>query len=308
MLHTRSVPPPGGVYRLGVQDVARIGYGALQLRSVEHGKTVALLRRAISLGVDHVDTAQFYGDGSVNRAIREVLSSDGRVVVATKVGGDPSQGKVPVKLAQRPEQLRASLEDNLRSLGLEQIPVVNLRRADLGPGLSAEGDQIVDIDDQLAVMVAMRDEGKIGAIGLSAVDMERLERALPAGIACVQNAYSVLSRESEALLQLCLANGIAWTPFFPVGGGAVGGSRVVEQPKIHKVAARLSVTPMQVGLAWLLRHAPNTLLIPGTASVEHLEENLTVASVDLDVEAMADLDALGATRQAPHLMNIRGTG
>ena len=168
---------------------------------------------------------------------------------------------------------------------------MNLRRADVGPGLSAEGDQIVDIDDQLAVMIAMRHEGKIGAIGLSAVDLEHLERALPAGIACVQNAYSVLSRNSEALLQLCLANGIAWTPFFPLGGGAFGGSRVVEHPKVHEVAARLSVTPMQVGLAWLLRHAPNTLLIPGTGSVEHLEETLTVATVDLDEEAMSDLDA-----------------
>ena len=116
------------------------------------------------------------------------------------------------------------------------------------------------------VMVAMRDEGKIGAIGLSAVDLERLERALPAGIACVQNAYSLVSRESEALLELCLANGIAWTPFYPLGGGAIGGPKVVDQPKVQEVAARLGVTPMQVGLAWLLRHASNTLLIPTAIS------------------------------------------
>ena len=199
-----------------------------------------------------------------------------------------------MKLAQRPEQLRASLEDNLLSLGLEQIPVVNLRRADVGPGLSAEGDQVVDIDDQLAVMVAMRDEGKIGAIGLSAVDLERLNRALPAGIACVQNVYSLLSRDSEALLQVCLANAIAWTPFYPLGGGATGGPRVVDQPRVQEAAARLDVTPLQVGLAWLLRHSPNTLLIPGTTSVEHLEQNLAAASVELDDETMAGLDALGA--------------
>ena len=291
---TRSAAPPGGVHRLGEHEVARIGYGALQLRTVEPGRAVALLRRAIDLGVDHIDTAQFYGDGAVNRAIREVLPANGGVIIATKVGADPDTGKIPVKLAQRPEQLRASLEDNLLSLGLEQIPVVNLRRADVGPGLSAEGDQVVDIDDQLAVMVAMRDEGKIGAIGLSAVDLERLNRALPAGIACVQNAYSLVSRESEALLQLCLANGIAWTPFYPLGGGAIGGPKVVDQTKVQEVAARLGVTPMQVGLAWLLRHLPNILLIPGTTSIEHLEQNLAAAFVELDDQIMAELDALGA--------------
>ncbi len=295
----RSAAAPGGVYRLGDHEVARVGYGALQLRSADPAKAVALLRRAIDLGVDHIDTAQFYGDGSVNRAIRQALPANGGVVVATKVGGDPDHGKIPVKLAQRPEQLRASLEDNLLSLGLDQIPLVNLRRADVGPGLSAEGDQVVDIDDQLAVMVAMRDEGKIGAIGLSAVDLERLERALPAGIACVQNAYSLVARESEALLQLCLAHGIAWTPFFPLGG-AIGGRKVVDQPEVREVAARLGVTPMQVGLAWLLRHAPNTLLIPGTTSLEHLEENLAAAAVVLDAEAMADLDAIGASTANEH--------
>ena len=183
--HARSVVAPGGIYRLGDHQVARVGYGALQLRAAKPDQAVALLRRAIELGIDHIDTAQFYGDGSVNRAIRTALPPGGGVVVAIKVGGDPDQGPIPVKLAQRPEQLRASLEDNLLSLGLEQIPVVNLRRADVGSGLSAEGDQIVDIDHQMAVMVAMRDEGKIGAIGLSAVDLERLNRALPAGIACV---------------------------------------------------------------------------------------------------------------------------
>ena len=285
---------PGGVHRLGDHEVARVGYGALQLRAARPDQAVALLRRAIDLGIDHIDTAQFYGDGSVNRAIRAALPPGGRVVVATKVGADPDQGRIPVKLAQRPEQLRASLEDNLLSLGLEQIPVVNLRRADVGPGLSAEGDQVVDIDDQMAVMVAMRDEGKIGAIGLSAVDLERLSRALPAGIACVQNAYSLVSRESEPLLRLCLANGIAWTPFYPLGGNGPGRPRVVDHPKVKEAATRLGVTPMQVGLAWLLRHAPNTLLIPGTTNVEHLEQNLAAASVALDQETMADLDAIGA--------------
>ena len=295
MPHPTRFEAPGGIHRLGEHEVARIGYGALQLRSVELSQAVALLRRAVELGIDHFDTAQFYGDGSVNRAIREVLRSGVSLVVATKVGADPDGGKFPVKLAQRPEQLRASLENNLLSLGMEQIPLVNLRRADVGPGLKAEGDQIVDIDDQLATMVAMRDEGKIGAIGLSAVDLGRLTRALPAGIACVQNGYSLVSRESEALLQLCCANAIAWVPFFPLGGGLPGTPKVVDHPKVKDVAARLDLTPMQVGLAWLLRHSSNTLLIPGTTSLAHLEQNVAVGSVQLDEEAMADLDAIGAS-------------
>ena len=200
----RPIPPPGGTYRLGGQAVARLGYGAMQLRhcAPDVAAAAALLRRAIELGVDHIDTAQFYGDGFVNEAIRTVLRPGDAVVVASKVGADfDRHGKVPMKLAQRPEQLRASLEANLVSLGVEHIPLVNLRRADAGPGLVAEGDQMVDIDDQMAAMIAMRDEGKIGAIGLSAVNLGGVRRALPAGVACVQNAYSLVDRRSEDLLR-----------------------------------------------------------------------------------------------------------
>ena len=293
-LQMRSTVAPGGLHRLGGHEVARVGYGALQLRTMGHAKAVALLSRAVELGVDHVDTAQFYGDGSANRAIGEVVRSGARLVVATKVGADPAHGKIPVRLAQRPEQLRVSLEDNLRSLGLEQIPIVNLRRADVGPGLRAEGGQIVDIDDQLATMIAMRGEGKIGAIGLSAVDPERLARALPAGIACVQNAYSLVYREADVLLEQCRANGVAWVPFYPLGGG-VGGPKVVDEATVVAVAARLRATPMQVGLAWLLKRSPDTLLIPGTTSLEHLDENVAAASILLDDQAMADLDAIGVS-------------
>lgn len=292
---TRSVPAPGGTYFLGGHEVARFGYGAMQLRhcTADPPEAVTLLERAIDLGIDHIDTAQFYGDGFVNEVIRKVLRSSNGVVVASKVGADPDPlGKIPLKLAQRPEQLRASVEDNLVSLGLEHIPLVNLRRADVGPGLTAEGDQIVDIDDQMAVMIEMRDEGKIGAIGLSAVNLDGLKRALPAGIACVQNAYSLVSRQCEDVLQFCLANNIAWVPFFPLGGAAPGWPKVTDQSKVIDVAARMNITPMQVGLAWLLRHAPNTLLIPGTTSIKHLEQNLAAASVVFDDDAMADLDAL----------------
>ena len=147
--------------------------------------------------------------------IRKVLPGANRIVVASKIGADHDPtGKVPVKLAQRPRQLRASIEDNLVSLGLEQIPLVNLRRPDVGPGIRAEGDQIVDIEDQMAEMVAMRGEGKIESIGLSGTNLESLRRVLPAGIACVQNAYSLVSRQCEDTFTFCLANRIAWVPFF----------------------------------------------------------------------------------------------
>jgi pyridoxine 4-dehydrogenase len=293
---TQSVPLPGGTYPLGDHEVARIGYGAMQLRrQTKLDEAVALLERAIALGVNHIDTAQFYGNGFVNSVIRQVLRPGDGIVVATKVGGDPNPGgKIPVKPAQRPEQLRASVDDNLVSLGLEQLPLVNLRRLDVGPGLSAEGDQVVDIDDQLATMIGMRDEGKIGAIGLSAVSLDGLNRALAAGIACVQNAYSVVSRQFEDMLEFCLTKNIAWAPFFPLGGDFPGSPKVTEQPKVINIAARMNVTPSQVGLAWLLRHAPNIVLIPGTASIEHLEQNIAAASIVLDQDAIADLNSLEA--------------
>lgn len=173
---TRTVPAPGGTYTLGRKEVAHIGYGALQLRNLESDpdKAEALLRRALDLAVDHIDTAEFYGNGFANRIIRKVLADGDVVVIASKVGADPeTSGKIPVKLAQRPEQLRATVEQNLVSLGMERIPLVNLRRADMGPGLQAEGGQIVDINDQMAKMLAMRKESKIGSIGLSAVSLEK---------------------------------------------------------------------------------------------------------------------------------------
>jgi aryl-alcohol dehydrogenase-like predicted oxidoreductase len=170
--------------------------------------------------------------------------------------------------------------------------VVNLRRLDSGPGLRPEGDQVVDIDDQLAVLTALRDEGKVGAIGLSSVTLAGLRRALPAGIACVQNAYSLVSRDDEDMLQLCVAEGIAWVPFFPLGGTFPGVPKATDEPVVHTVAASLGVTPAQVGLAWLLHHAPNVLLIPGTADAAHLEANMAAAGITFDDATLATLDAI----------------
>ena len=256
----------------------------------------ALLRKAVDLGIDHVDTAQFYADGFVNHVIRHILAEGRRIVVATKVGADPAPGKTPpIKPAQRPEQLRASVEANLRSLGLKQLPLVNLRRLDVPPGLTAEGDQVVDIEDQLAAMIAMRDEGKVGAIGVSAVSRNNLERALSAGIVCVQSAYSVLSRRYEDMLDLCTSHGIAWVPFFPLGGAHFPGwPKVTGHPRMVEIATDMAVTPSQLGLAWLLAHRPNILLIPGTSDTAHLRENTGAGSLSLGEEVMAELDALGA--------------
>ncbi|RKN43746.1 aldo/keto reductase [Streptomyces hoynatensis] len=291
-----GAPRPGGAGTLGAHTVSRIGYGAMQLERLHADRraAVALLRRAIELGADHLDTARFYGDGFVNEVIREALRPGDGVVVVSKVGADPDpDGPLPLRPAQRPEQLRASVEDNLASLGLEQIPVVNLRRLDTGPGLRAEGDQVVGLDDQLAVMTALRDEGKIGAIGLSAVTLDGLRRALPAGIVCVQNSYSLASRGDEEMLRLCAAEGIAWVPFFPLGGAFPGVPKVTEQPAVTAAAGSLGCTPGQVGLAWLLHHAPNVLLIPGTADPGHLAENIAAGAIALDEAARASLDALG---------------
>jgi aryl-alcohol dehydrogenase-like predicted oxidoreductase len=286
---------PGGPGLLAGRTVARLGYGAIQLRRLRHERdaAIALLRRAVELGVNHVDTAQFYGDGFVNELIRDAIAPDDGVTVVSKVGADPDPGGPnPMRLAQRPKQLATSVEANLASLGLSQIPVVNLRRPGPGTLIPVPDDQVVGLDDQLAAMIALRDAGKIGAIGLSGVTRDELRRALPAGIACVQNAYSLVSRDDEDTLQLCTGAGIAWVPFFPLGGALPGLPKVTDEPAVLAAAESLRCTPAQVGLAWLLRHAPNVLLIPGTASPGHLEENLAAGELTIDAATLATLDAI----------------
>ncbi|MFC8570144.1 aldo/keto reductase [Streptomyces sp. NPDC057245] len=290
-----GIPRPGGAGPLAGRTVSRIGYGAMQLERLhaDRAAAVALVRRAAQLGVDHFDTAQFYGNGFVNEVLGEALAGVDDALVVSKVGADPDPGGPrPLRTAQRPEELRASVEDNLRSLGTDRIDVVNLRRLDIGPGLRAEGDQVVDLDDQLAVLTALRDEGKVGAIGLSAVTTDVLRRALPAGVVCVQNSYSLVSRDNEDMLRLCATEGIAWVPFFPLGGAFPGMPKVADEPAVHAVAQSAGCTPAQVGLAWLLHHAPNVLLIPGTADAGHLADNLAAGAVDLGGADLAALDAV----------------
>jgi pyridoxine 4-dehydrogenase len=290
-------PHPGGTGSIGTDTVARVGYGAMQLFDTSADDAAAVLRRAVELGVNHIDTASFYGPGEVNRRIRAALSPyPDDLVIVSKVGARyTGEEPVPLAAAQRPAELRAAVEDDLRQLGIERVPVVNLRRLDLGPGLAAEGDQIVDVDDQLAEMIALRDEGKIGAIGVSSVPLDVLRRALPAGIVCVQNAYSLLDRSQEETLEVCKpqgGEGIAWVPYFPLGSAFPGFPKVADNPVVVDIAGELGATPSQVGLAWLLAHAPNTLLIPGTRSITHLEENLGAGEVALTAEAIARLDAV----------------
>jgi pyridoxine 4-dehydrogenase len=291
---------PGGTATLAGRGVARIGFGAMQLvpgqRIQRPGPSretaIAILRSAVGQGVNHIDTAQFYG--ACNELIRDALRPyPDDLMLVSKVGAehDADRGLVP---AQRPEQLRASVEENLASLGAERLAVVNLRRLDVPPGLRAEGDQLVDLDSQLAELIALRDEGKIGGIGLSGVNPEHLERALPAGIACVQNAYSVLHRSSEPLLEECRRHDVAWVPFFPLGSAFSGYGKVTEHPAVVAAASAAGATPAQVGLAWLLAHDPGTLLIPGTASLAHLHDNIAAGSVLLDPETVATLDGLAS--------------
>jgi pyridoxine 4-dehydrogenase len=281
--------------------VARVGYGAMQLEeSVPTESAVALLRRAVELGVNHIDTASFYGDGVVNRRIREALAPyPDDLVIVSKVGAAHDDGPVPLRAAQKPAELRAAVEADLAQLGLDRIPVVNLRRLDLGPGLTAEGDQIVSVDDQLAEMIAMRDEGKIGAIGISAVPVDVVRHVLPAGIVCVQNAYSLLDRSQEETLKLCDAERVSWVPYFPLGSAFPGFPSVADDPVVKKVADEIGASPAQVGLAWLLAHSPNTLLIPGTRSIAHLEDNVAAGSIRLPAEAIERLDAVGSREGLP---------
>ena len=286
---------PGGTAVLAGHRVARIGFGAMQLAAlrgrpaVDPDVAVKVLRAAVEQGVNHIDTAEFYAAGACNALIRTALHPYPEdLALVSKVGAEhgDAAGLVP---AQRPEQLRAGVEANLASLGVERLAAVNLRRLDAPPGIVAEGDQRVDLDSQLAELVALRDEGKIDGIGLSGVSPEQLRRALPAGIACVQNSYSLVDRASEPVLDLCREHDIAWVPFFPLGSAFPGHPKVTEQPAVLAAAADLGVTPAQLGLAWLLADYARTLLIPGTANPAHLAENVAAGSVGLEPQLVEKL-------------------
>ena len=283
--------------RIGERWVHRIGYGAMQLVDGAAEAGVQVLRRAVERGVDHIDTAQFYGAGTVNGLIRRALSPfPDDLTIVTKIGAERVEGaNPPLIAAQRPEQLRTAVQDNLRTLGIERLDVVNLRRMDRRPGIVAAGDQLVDLDSQLDELLRLRFEGKIGSIGLSHVDAAQLAAALPAGIVSVQNSYSLIDRTDEPVFELAREHDLAWVPYFPLGSAFPNRPKVTDHPTVRAIGAAHSATPAQIGLAWLLAQAPTTLLIPGTRSVDHLTENLSAATVVLSAADMVALDALAGT-------------
>lgn len=300
---TTGQKPPAGTAMLAGREVARIGFGAMQLPGPgvfgpprDRDTAIAVLRRAVELGANHIDTAQFYGPDVANELIHAALHPyPDDLVLVSKVGAerDAEGGFTP---AQRPEELRAGVEANLRSLGVERVDVVNLRLMDAEHAGELPSDQRVDLDSQLAEMASLREEGKIGGIGMSNATAEQLRQALPTGIACVQNAYSVLDRSGEPALDLCREHDVAWVPFFPLGSAFPDIPKVTEHPAVVKAAADLHATPAQVGLAWLLAHDPHVLLIPGTSSLGHLEENMATADVHLDAETIDTLNGLASSR------------
>jgi aryl-alcohol dehydrogenase-like predicted oxidoreductase len=275
--------------------VKQLGLGAMQLAGPgvfgppkDPDAARAVLRRAVELGVDHIDTSQYYGPDVVNNLIRESLHPyPAGLLLATKVGAsrDERGGWLP---AQRPEELRQGVEDNLRSLRVERMGLVNLRLLD------GDGAQAVPIAEQLGALEDLRGEGKIELIGISNVTRAQAEEALGlVEIASVQNGYSVLERGDGDLLELCRERGLAFVPFFPLGSAFTGGpGKLAADPVVGRVAARHDATPAQVALAWLLQRYERMLLIPGTSSVAHLEENLGTAELSLDAADVAALDGI----------------
>jgi aryl-alcohol dehydrogenase-like predicted oxidoreductase len=282
------MPDTDTVTLLAGRPVRRMGFGAMQLPGPgvfgppkDRASALAILRRVVDAGVNHIDTAQFYGPDVANELIREALHPYPEDLVLVSKVGARRDGTGQWLGAQRPEELRAGVEANLASLGLEQVPVVNLRRHPGGEVL---------FDEQLAAMVALRDEGLIGGIGLSTVPLAEYRHGAGATeIACVQNAYSVADRSDQDVFDACAADGVPYVPYFPLGSAFFPDKPVLSHPAVLSTAERLEVTPAQVALAWLLQRGPNVLLIPGTSSLGHLEENLAAGDVELDADALAVL-------------------
>ena len=270
---------------LGGRYVGRMGFGAMQLPGPgvfgppkDRDIALKVLRRAIDAGVNHIDTAQFYGPDVANELVREALYPyPDELVIVSKVGAArDDQGQWHG--AQRPEQLRAGVEANLESLGLDQVPIVNLRR-------HPESDVL--FTEQLDAMEALRLEGLIGRIGLSNIDLEQYRTAQSLiDIACVQNSYNLADTSGEDVFDACRSDGVPFVPFFPLGSAFNPEKPVLRAASVEATAHRLGATPAQVALAWLLQQAPTVLLIPGTSSLEHFEDNLAAADLVLDQEAL----------------------
>jgi pyridoxine 4-dehydrogenase len=281
-----------GVFKLGDRTVKRLGYGAMQLAGPgvfgppkDHDNAIAVLREAVASGVDHIDTSDFYGPHVTNQLIREALHPyPADLVIVTKIGAKrgPDKSWNPAFSA---EALTNAVHDNLRNLGVAALDVVNLRLL-FGTHGPAEGS----LEAPLTVLAGLQKQGLVRHIGLSNVTRTQISegRAI-AEIVCVQNNYNLVHREDDAMIDELAAAGIAYAPFFPLGGFTPLQSTVLSD-----VAAQLGATPMQVALAWLLQRSPNILLIPGTSSVGHLRENLAAAELSLSSETVAMLNGIAA--------------
>ncbi|HWW27322.1 MAG TPA: aldo/keto reductase family oxidoreductase [Caulobacter sp.] len=280
-----------GTFTLGGRTVKRLGYGAMQLAGPgvfgpprDRDDALAVLREAVAAGVNHIDTSDFYGPHVTNQIIREALAPyPDDLVIVTKIGavrGDDASWNP----AYGPDQLQRAVHDNLSNLGLETLDVVNLRIM-----LDVHGPAEGSIAAPLKVLADLQRQGLVRHIGLSNVTPTQVEEGRSvAEIVCVQNQYNLAHRDDDALIDALARDGIAYVPFFPLGGFSP-----LQSTALSEVAAHLGATPMQVALAWLLRRSPNILLIPGTSSVAHLRENLAAAALVLPDEAMAALEGIG---------------
>ena len=278
-----------GTFPLGDRTVDRMGYGAMQLAGpgvfgppTDRGAALAVLRAAVAGGVNHIDTSDFYGPHVTNQLIREALHPyPDDLVIVTKVGAvrgaDASWNP-----ALTPADLTRAVHDNLRNLGVDALEVVNLRVG------GVHGPSEASIEEQFTTLAELRRQGLVRHLGLSNVTPAQIEqgRAI-APVVCVQNHYNVAHRADDALIDALAATGVAYVPFFPLGGFTP-----LQSGALSTVAARLRATPMQVALAWLLRRALNILLIPGTSSLGHLRENLKAGQLTLSDDALAELGTI----------------
>jgi len=279
-------------YRLGDNEVGRLGYGAMQLAGpgvfgppADEARALQVLRDAVAAGVNHIDTSDFYGPHVTNKLIKQALNPyPDNLTIVTKVGArrDDKANWLP---AFSDEELTRAVEDNLRNLGLDVLDVVNLRAM-----FSAHGPAEGSLEAPLETLIKLKDRGLIRHIGLSNVTAKQVADAQKmTPIACVQNLYNVANRQDDALIDSLNEQGIAFVPFFPLGGFSP-----LQSSELNAVAAELDATPMQVALAWLLQRSPNILLIPGTSSPQHLQENLASAKLVLPREALETLNSIGA--------------
>ena len=281
---------PGGRYQVADLQLTRVGYGAMQLAGPgvfgppqDHDAAIAVLRAAVDLGINHIDTADFYGPYVTNQLIREALAPyPDDLHIVTKVGArrDEQGGWAH---ARTPAELREQVHDNLRHLGLDVLDVVNLRVGGL------EEAEPGSIAEQFGALAELRQQGLIRHLGVSTVSADQVAEAQSiAPVVCVQNRYNIARRGDDALVDATARQGVAFVPYFPLGGFSP-----LQSDALQSVADRLGATPMAVALAWLLHRSPNILLIPGTSSVAHLRENVAAAGLKLPDDAIAELDAIG---------------